>query len=99
MRKEKFNFWDWEKENELVGWFMGQYSGIGSWKKNVLIFFSEDGETYHSWAYAQLGILLHDIPFKTKLKITYLGIEAPPDHPKWKAKSFKVEVLAPPKQK
>jgi len=86
-----FNFWNWEENPELIGIYAGQYKSVGKFKKNVYIF-RVGGKTYHSWALVQLNNILYGVPFRTKVKIRYLGFETMPDS-KRKFKNFDIEIL------
>lgn len=86
-----FEFWDWEKDKEMTGVYIGQYRAIGRFKKNVFAFRTDKG-VFHAWATVQLMNLLYSIPFRTKVKITYLGWEKMPDSER-KFKNFDLEVI------
>jgi|GEM_PF-5285473 len=92
-----FNFWNWDKNKEMVGILKGQFKAVGQFKKNVFIFETDEG-IYHSWSYVQLMNLFHDVPFGTKIKLKYLGMEKMPDSPRL-FKNFEVEILEPPVKK
>ena len=88
-----FNWWDWDKSKELEGIFTGFYPSVGQFRRRVYSF--KIGEiVFHSWDYAQLSMALRDIPFKTKVRIKYLGKEKMPDTG-YMAKSFQLQVLQP----
>lgn len=91
-----FTFWDWDKETELIGIFVGQYKSIGRFKKNVLAIRTEDGVVVHTWAYVQLMNVFHGVPFQSKVKLNYLGMQKMPEKPHRLFKDFSMEVLDAP---
>ena len=93
----KFNFWDWKKYPQFTGTFTGQYAKVGQFQRNVFCFSTEDG-AFSSWDYVQLKKLLYGVPFGTKLKITYLGLQPMPDKPTNKFMAFNVEIIGAPKK-
>ncbi|MEX2017114.1 MAG: hypothetical protein WD876_01435, partial [Candidatus Pacearchaeota archaeon] len=68
-----FTFWDFEKDGDLVGFYIGRYKQVGAFGKPVHSFKLDNGNIVHSWGTAHLNFKLYGIPFKSKLKIKYLG--------------------------
>lgn len=93
-----FNFCDWDKNPELIGVFRGAYKSVGSFQKPVFLFVREDGTNIHTWGFLKLKNDLYGVPFGSKLKITYLGMEKMPDSPRF-FKNFKIDVLSAPDKK
>ncbi|OGG05847.1 hypothetical protein A2954_02125 [Candidatus Roizmanbacteria bacterium RIFCSPLOWO2_01_FULL_37_12] len=75
MNTTKFVFYDWDKYKELEGTFTAQYRGVGKWRKNVFEIKLDVGAVVHCWANAALYRALSGVPFGTKVKIKYLGLE------------------------
>jgi hypothetical protein len=96
-----FYFYDWEKYKTLEGVYVAQYRQVGKWKKNVFGFKLDIGPVVHAWADAALYRAFYGIPFQTRVKITYLGMETMPDGSNKVFKNYEVEVLelAKPKEK
>lgn len=86
-----FNFWDWEKDKELKGIFVGQYKSVGRFKRNVFCF-RAGKKIVHVWALVQLNNLLRDVPFQTEISLKYLGQEKMPDSDRL-FKNFDLQII------
>ena len=86
-------FWDWEKHKELTALFVGQLTSVGKFKKNVFVFRAEK-DTIYVWSSVQLNNLLVKVPFKTLMKIKYLGWETMPESGR-KFRNYEIEFLEP----
>lgn len=95
LRKVAFNFWAWDTNKVLEATFVGQYKSVGRFKKNVYCFKDKDGKAIHAWSFVQLNNLLHGVPFGTKVKLTYLGMEKMPDSERL-FKNFELDILDAP---
>jgi hypothetical protein len=86
-----FNFWDFKKEKSFIGTYIGQYKNIKPYNRNVFVFSTAQG-IIHLWAYVNLTQLLYALPFKTYLKISYIGMVEAPDT-KRMSYQFALEIL------
>lgn len=89
-----FNFIEFKDPIELVLIYTGQYKSVGKFKRNVFCFKDEENKPFHIWAYVQLNNILYGVPFGTKIKLKYWGMDIMPDSNK-PYKNFEIEILDP----
>lgn len=98
LKKVAFNFWEWDTKKVLEATFVGQYKSVGRFKKNVYCFKDKEGKAIHAWSFVQLNNLLTGVPFGTKVKLTYLGMQKMPDSERM-FKNFDIDIIDAPEVK
>jgi hypothetical protein len=85
----KLNFWDFEQWPIFTGIFVGVVKNVGIFHKPVFVF--KKGRVYHHiWGTTIILKMFYDMPFKSNVKITYLGKDKTADS-KYPVKLFKIE--------
>lgn len=89
----KFNFVDFEIDEEINAVFVRQWTKVGAWKKNAFEFL-EIGKknTFHLWESAVLRTLFYGVPLGSVVKICYRG-KGESEGSKYKIHLWEIDII------
>jgi len=67
------DIWDFDKNPELIGEFVGKQENVGANNSNLYTFKTETGELVSVWGSAVIDTRLKNVQEGDKIKIVYLG--------------------------
>lgn len=88
------NTWDFTKDKELIGLYLGKEEGVGE-NASTMFSFEVDHQNMSVWGSTVLDGKMKNVKVGEEVKITFLGLKDSPNRKGKQYKDFKVEHRAP----